>query len=155
MGTTLETIAYEAALRSLDKQERVLEEVRSRAAVFLGLSSLTTTFLGRAAFDQATPGKLLVVGLLAFALSMAATVYVLLPKRTLVFSVNAVVLYETFAWPPKGSDIVYRSLLYELDRLRRLNDMALSRMFAAFRVASFLLVVEVAALLAAVRSIVL
>lgn len=47
----LATIAFDAGTRALDKQERVLEELRSRTGVLLAVSSLAAAFLGRPALD--------------------------------------------------------------------------------------------------------
>jgi hypothetical protein len=44
VGVLLEQIAYEAALRALDKQEALVTEVRARAGVLLGASALATSF---------------------------------------------------------------------------------------------------------------
>ena len=46
-----ERLAYEAAQRALDKQERLLEELRSRTGLLLAAASLAASFLGREAFD--------------------------------------------------------------------------------------------------------
>jgi hypothetical protein len=42
----LEKLAYDSALRALDKQERLVEELRARAGVVLAASSLAVSFLG-------------------------------------------------------------------------------------------------------------
>jgi hypothetical protein len=48
----LERIAYESAVRALDKQETVLEELRARTGVLLAASSLAASLLGGRAFDD-------------------------------------------------------------------------------------------------------
>ena len=47
-----ERLAYEAAQRALDKQERLLEELRGRTGLLLAAASLAASFLGREAFDE-------------------------------------------------------------------------------------------------------
>jgi hypothetical protein len=42
----LEKLAYDSALRALDKQEKVLEELRARTGILLATSSLAASFLG-------------------------------------------------------------------------------------------------------------
>lgn len=43
MAGEFEQLAYEAALRSLDKQERLLEELRARTGVLLAASSIAAS----------------------------------------------------------------------------------------------------------------
>jgi hypothetical protein len=47
MAGEFEKLAYEAALRGLDKQEGLLEELRTRTGVLLAASSLAASFLGQ------------------------------------------------------------------------------------------------------------
>jgi hypothetical protein len=70
----LSLLAYEAALRSLDKQEQLLSEVRARAGALVAVSALAASFLGRPAFDHPHLRPVLVVALAAFATSVAAGV---------------------------------------------------------------------------------
>lgn len=87
MGTVpgeLARLAYEASLRRLDKQEQSLAEIRARGMI-LAASSLGASFLGRPALD-AEPIELVLLALLAFGVSVGSGLYVLLPKRELVFS---------------------------------------------------------------------
>ena len=42
-----ERLAYEAAQRALDKQERLIDELRSRTGLLLAAASLAASFLGR------------------------------------------------------------------------------------------------------------
>jgi hypothetical protein len=46
----LAEIAYESAVRALDKQERVLEQLRARTGIVLGASSVAASLLGRFAY---------------------------------------------------------------------------------------------------------
>jgi hypothetical protein len=49
MAGEFEKLAYEAALRGLDKQEGLIEELRTRTGVLLAASSLAASFLGQQA----------------------------------------------------------------------------------------------------------
>jgi hypothetical protein len=51
----LSRLAYEASLRSLDKQEELLGELRSRTGLLLAASSLAASFLGRPALEGEIP----------------------------------------------------------------------------------------------------
>lgn len=149
VGTDLETVAFEAATRALDKQERVLEELRSRTGLLLGASSLTVAFLGRPALDGSRD-LLTAIALAAFATSMGASVYVLLPKSTFFFALSGRSVFENLYRFRDDMKEVHRRLAYDMQRFWESNDLVLGRLLAAFRIAAASLVVEVVALLAAV-----
>jgi hypothetical protein len=71
MAGEFEKLAYEAALRGLDKQENLLEELRTRTGVLLAASSLAASFLGQQAFQNPSPRGLAITALVAF----VATIY--------------------------------------------------------------------------------
>jgi hypothetical protein len=56
MAGEFEKLAYEAALRGLDKQEGLLEALRTRTGVLLAASSLAASFLGQQAFQHPRRG---------------------------------------------------------------------------------------------------
>jgi hypothetical protein len=62
----LERLAYEAAQRALDKQERLLDELRNRTGLLLAAASLAASFLGREAFAGDPKDGLAVVWLASF-----------------------------------------------------------------------------------------
>lgn len=86
MTGEFEKLAYEAALRGLDKQEGLLEELRTRTGVLLAASSLAASFLGQQGFQQPSPRGLAITALIAFVASIAASVFILLPKKNLIFA---------------------------------------------------------------------
>jgi uncharacterized membrane protein YfcA len=73
-----ERLAYEAAQRALDKQERLIDELRSRTGLLLAAASLAASFLGREAFAGDPKDGLAIIALVAFLVAVAASVYVLL-----------------------------------------------------------------------------
>lgn len=94
MAGDFEKLAYEAALRGLDKQEGLLEELRTRTGVLLAASSLAASFLGQTAFQNPNPRGLAITALFSFVASIAASVFILLPKTNLIFSEAGAGLYE-------------------------------------------------------------
>lgn len=86
MAGEFERLAYEAALRGLDKQEGLLEELRTRTGVLLAASSLAASFLGQQTFQSPSPRGMAIVALVAFVVSIAASVFILLPKKNLIFA---------------------------------------------------------------------
>jgi hypothetical protein len=143
----LERIAYELAVRALDKQERVLEELRARIGIVLGASSLVVSLLGGAAFDGPRSILLLAVALAAFVISLGASLVVLLPREGLVFSLNGPGAYERLYDFRDDVDELHRRLAYELQRFWERNDRRLAPVRRAFRVAAYALAAEVVALL--------
>jgi hypothetical protein len=148
MAPEFEKLAYEAALRGLDKQERLLEELRSRTGVLLGASSLAASFLGQQAFKDPRPRTLALVAILAFTSSIAASVFILLPKRNLVFAAAGPALYEGLYELREDMPEVYRRLAYSLHRFWRSNDKAIHRMARAHTFAAATLVLEIVSLVA-------
>lgn len=147
-GAGLARVAYDASLRALDKQEALLDELRSRTGILLAASSLATSFLGREAFGASGSGFLIAVALAAFIVSIAASVYVLLPKNDLVFSLVGSHVFERLYAFADDEPEVHRRLAYDLDRFWDANDRKMQRLFWAFRLAALGLVVEILALAA-------
>jgi hypothetical protein len=140
-------IAYAASLRRLDKQESSLAEIRSRTGLLLAASSLAASFLGRPAFD-AGPVALPLLALAAFTVTIAASLYVLLPKTDFVFALVGSAVFEALYEFRDDPAEVCRRLAYDLDRFWEANDAKLQRLFWAFRLAVWALAIEVILLLA-------
>jgi hypothetical protein len=143
-----EKLAYEAALRSLDKQERVLEELRARTGVLLGASSLAAAFLGQSAFGDPEPLAFAVIALVAFVISIVSSVYVLIPKKDLIFAEVGGGLYEGLYAFRDDMGEVYRRLAYQLDRFWESNDTTIARLSRTYGIAASALIVEILSLAA-------
>src|SRR5688572_6972204 len=115
MGDDFARLAYEASLRRLDKQEASLTEIRSRTGLLLAASSLAASFLGRPAFD-AGPIIVPLLALVAFTITIAASVYVLLPKSDFVFALVGSTVFEALYEFRDDLAEVHRRLAYDLDR---------------------------------------
>lgn len=139
-------MSYEQSLRSLDKREGLLDEIRSRAGLLLAASSLSASFLGEPALDRGST-VLGIAALVAFAVSIAASVYILLPKRNLVFSLAGPRVFEEPYEFDGDTGEVHRRLAYDLHRFWEQNDVKLQSLFRAFRVAALFLGLEVGLLL--------
>ncbi len=143
----LARLAFEASVRSLDKQEELLAELRSRTGLLLAASSLATSFLGRPAPEKEIP-LLVLFALLSFVISLAASLYVLLPKRNLFFSLVGARVFESLYEFRDNLEEVYRRLTYDLDRFWETNDRIVNRLVWGFRVAAAGLAVEIVLLVA-------
>jgi hypothetical protein len=145
----LSRIADEAAARALDKQERVLEELRSRTGVLLAVSSLAVSFLGRSELDQSRD-EVVVTALAAFAISIGACIYIILPKSTLFFALSGPAVFEELFEFRDDPAEIHRRLAYDMHRFWEANDVVLQRLFLALRIAAVALIIEIAVLLASV-----
>jgi hypothetical protein len=144
-----ERLAYETALRTLDKQEGLLNEIRARTGALLAAASLAASFLGRPAFDAGNRW-LLVAALVAFAVAAGAALYVLMPKRDLVFTSSGSAVFEALYAFKDDMPEVHRRLAYDFDRFWDENDRVLAPLFLWFRRAGVALALEIVLLLAAV-----
>ena len=143
-----ERLAHDAALRALDKQEGVLEELRARTGVLLAASSLAAAFLGQEAFRDPGAAWLVIVALGAFVAAILACVYILIPKRDLIFAESGAALYEGLYAVRDDIGEVYRRLAYDLDRFWDSNDTTIVRLIRTYRFAAVALVVEILSLAA-------
>lgn len=146
MATDLARLSYETAVRSLDKQESVLAEIRSRAGLLIAASSLAASFLGEPALREGS-AVLALAAPAAFGFSLGASVYVLLPKQNLVFSLSGPGVYEELFEFRGTMEEVHRRLTYDLYPFWEQNDVRLQRLFRAFWIAAGALGFEVAFLL--------
>ena len=150
MSDDLASLAYEAALRSLDKQEQVLSEVRARTGTLVAVSALAASFLGRPVGDHPHATAVLLIAVIAFATSVAPGLYVVVPKRDLIVSLSGVAVYEGLFEFGDDMEEVRRRLAYELTYYRDENTRILGKLFGALRVATVALAVEILCLVAVV-----
>ncbi len=119
----LSELAYEAAVRALDLQERAIEQLRARTGILLAASSLTASFLGALTIQHSAGfGSLDALALLAMVASIGLCVYILLPKSGFVFSVNAPAMYEELYEFREDAVEVRRRLAYWLEGYWRANQ---------------------------------
>ena len=98
---TLAQLAYDAAKSALERQERVVDELRGRTGVLIGAAAVAVSFLGGDAFSggdgTTTPLDLALIALalVSFLVLMSAASYVLTPRsRAFVFGPSPMQLYE-------------------------------------------------------------
>jgi hypothetical protein len=91
----LAQLSYDSAVRALDLQERAVEQLRARTGTLLAASSLAASLLWLGASRQTDRmGALGTLALVSLASSVGLSVYVLLPRRGLAFSLSAPAIYE-------------------------------------------------------------
>jgi preprotein translocase subunit Sec61beta len=107
----------------------LLEELRARTGVLLAASSLAASFLGQHAFQNPSPRALAIMALVAFVVSIGASVSIWMPKENLYFSEAGAGLYEV-----------------QLDRFWDSNDGDISKLTRTYKVAAGALVIEILSL---------
>lgn len=88
------------------------------------------------------------VALVAFVVSIGASVFVLLPKKNLIFALAGANVYVSFHATRNDLAEVYRRLAYDLDRYWDSNDREIGRAAKAFTLAAGSLIIETLALVA-------
>ena len=139
---SLQELSYALSLRSLDQQEKALEELRNRTGTLLAATSLVASFLGARAIDQAGVGRWGLVPLLSFIVSVVSSVYVLAPKGNIEFALRGSEVWEHFV--SAGDDLpeAQRTLAYWIDQVHIHNQRVVDRLIVFFAGACFALVIE-------------
>jgi hypothetical protein len=126
----------------VERQERVLDELRARTGTLLAASALAASFLGSRAVDGET-GVFTALAVTAFASSVIAGTYVLLPKPGLVFALRGSVLYESEFQDAVDLNETHRRLAYWLERFYDQNQNDVERLFRFFRGATLAVLLQV------------
>jgi hypothetical protein len=145
---TPEELAYGEALRAIESQERMLNELRSRTGILLAGASIVTSLLGATALEAGKLGALGSVALVAFVLVVACCIWIVLPRRkSWRFSLGATVLVEDWANEPRSGDVaaMTRFVATTLESNYRKNEGLLECLYTWFTAAALLLGVEVVA----------
>jgi hypothetical protein len=153
---SLEELAFQLSQKRIDKQDRLLDELRSRTGVLLAAAALAASFLGREAFAGHPKAALAIAALGAFLASTGSSLYVLVPKKeTFVFSLVGSRVYEELYSLKDDMPEVRRRLAYDLDRFWEANDKELKKITTAYRLGVWALVVEIVVLSAMVSGTIL
>ncbi len=135
-------LAFEASLRALDQQQRVLEDIRSRTGVLLAAASLSASFLGARAFDGHASVALSLLALVSFVVTLLLGILILTPRARFVFSTAGSVLYRDLHDLDDPSE-QHRHTAYWLDAFWEANKSPIQRLTRQFEVAAGALVVQI------------
>ena len=129
-SNNLKELAYELSVRALQRQETVLDELRSRTGILLTATALVASFLGaRALKDGLT--WLAAPGFLGAFVSIVLSVYVLAPKTNLKF-VQGVRAYEHFVRVHADLSEAQRTLEYWNQGAWENNQSVIDRLILCF-----------------------
>lgn len=140
---TLEQTVYDIAVRALGQQEQTLNELRARTATLLTASSLIASFLGAQAVARSGFSVWVVLALAAFGISVGLSIYALLPKRGVIFALNAAKVYSALVELRDDEIEWQRQIAYWLQTFRQGNHATVRRVTRVFEVAAFALLAEI------------
>jgi hypothetical protein len=124
-------------------QERSVEQLRARTGTLLAAASLTASFLGAQTIQRTGGvGTLGALALCSLAASIVLSVYVLLPRPGLVFSVSGALMFEALHDVQADDDEVQRSLVYWLDAYWSSNESQIEGLGRYFVAASVSLALQ-------------
>ncbi len=133
----------DVALLALAEQENALRDLRTRAGTLLAASALTVSFLGTQSLDRDGLSLVAWLAIGTFVMSLAASIYVLVPESEMSFSLDAAKLDRdgsSEANLPVLQAHVARSIL---DR-RVANQPHLDRLALGYRRGAFALLAQAA-----------
>jgi hypothetical protein len=147
-------LAYDEAVRSIESQEGVVDNLRTRAGTVLAAASLVTSFLGGQVLAQPvlangvvvrpeieTPGW---IAIGAFVLLAVLSLWILWPRKWR-FETSAEQILKQLEGKTEPLDTIYGQLAAFKDQDRRTNRSKLVWLFRLFQLACLLLVVETVA----------
>lgn len=143
MAGDFEKLAYQEAVRGLDKQETLLEALRTRTGVLLASSFLAASFLGQEAFRNPGPQGPVIASVVAFVISIGTGVYILLSKNELAFQAATADLYAGFHGSGRDIAETYRQLAYDASCMWNSNEQEIRRLSRVFVLSATLLVIEI------------
>jgi hypothetical protein len=141
-------LAYDASVRAIEDQARVLEDLRSRAGTMFAAAALVTSFLGGTALASSEAGLTVVTAVGAFVAAALLTLLILWPFR-LRLSLSAREIIEKLDGNDGDARVEAASLLRELglqlETMYDRNARTIRPLFWCFRLAILFLTLEVAA----------
>jgi hypothetical protein len=139
-------LAYDEAVRALSQQQGVLDGFRSRAGILLSAAAIATSFLGGQAL-RATPSVWSWVAIACFAGLAVSALVILWPRQDWAFAAvpSEIITSYIEVEEPLAVSVIHRDLSLHMENSYVDNERRLRPLILFFRVASALLVVEVAA----------
>jgi hypothetical protein len=136
---TLERLAFDLSVRALERQERVVEELRARTGTLLAAGAFVASLLGIRG-----SGFLAVAGAVSAIATICVGVSILLPNRQLEFTISGTAVSEHFMRVDLGIREAYRALAYWNDSVWDMNERIIARLTTRFEVACACLVFAIA-----------
>ncbi|HET9324518.1 MAG TPA: hypothetical protein VFO03_11630 [Gaiellaceae bacterium] len=142
MATTISELTYELSVRSLTEQESSLNELRTRTGVLLAATAVAIALFGSRVLDDGSLFDLAGTGLAL--VSFLLSVFVVAPKHSFAFVVDAAAAHETFAREGVSVEDAHTALVYWNREVWEENQAVIDTLVRAFRWACVTLVGAVA-----------
>jgi hypothetical protein len=136
---TLGRLAFDLSVRALERQERVVEELRARTGTLLAAGAFVASLLGIRG-----SGALALAGVASAVVTICVCVSILLPNRRLEFTGSGTAFFEHFTRLALGVPEAHRTLAYWNASAWEVNQRIVSRLIARFEVACASLVLAIA-----------
>lgn len=151
MADSPHEIAYQAALKAIDRQSEALASLRGRAGTLLSAAALVASFLGVPALQSAGGGWGDAFGLAGLIGVLSLTLVILAPYK-LVFRLSATVLLEDHVYVENPTPVrdLQAFLARTIDGHHDQNEIKLRRLNFCFQLACVCLGVETVAWLAGI-----
>ena len=149
MAASVEELAFNLALDSLDLQRDVFRDVRARSATLLTASSIVTSFVGGRAIDALRLDASTVAAIVAFFLTLAPAVYLLTASGEARFSIEGARLYSDLGLAEATLEEAYAALADDIHVARQRNRALVERALWSLRIGFAVLILEVILFLAA------
>ena len=149
MAASVEELAFDLSLDSLEAQRDVLKDVRARSATLLTASSIVTSFVGGRAIDAVGLDALTGAAIAAFLLTFAPAIYLASTSGEALLSLEGAQLYSDVARANASLQEVYLALANEMQAVRQENRPLVVRTLRFLRLGFAALILEVILFLAA------
>ena len=149
MAASVEELAYDLALDSLDLQRDILRDIRGRSATLLTASSIVTSFVGGRAIDAAGLDAFTEAAIVAFFLTLVPVIHLLTASGEARFSIEGARLYSDLTLAEATLEEAYAALAEDIHAARQRNRRFVARMLWSLRIGFGALILEVILFLAA------
>jgi hypothetical protein len=149
VAASVEELAFDLSLDSLDLQRDVLKDIRARSATLLTASSIVTSFVGGRAIDAIGLDAFTGAAIVAFFLTLVPAVHLLTASGEARFSIEGTRLYSDLALTDASLEEAYVALADEIHAARQWNRTLVQQGLWSLRIGFGALILEVILFLAA------
>ena len=149
VAASVEELAFELSLDSLDLQRDVLKDIRARSTTVLTASSIVTSFVGGRAIDAVGLHPFTGAAIVAFFLTLVPAIHLLTAGGEARFSIEGARLYSDLALAEASLEEAYAALADDIHEARRRNRPLVKRALWSLRIGFGALILEVILFLAA------
>jgi hypothetical protein len=149
VAASVEELAFDLALDSLDLQRDILKDIRARSAPLLTASSIVTSFVGGRAIDAVGLDVFTGAAILAFFLTLGPAVHLLTASGEARLSIEGARLYSDLTLAEATLEEAYAALAEDIHAARQRNRTLVEHGLWSLRLGFGALVLEVILFLAA------